>query len=207
MWFARQNSPLSNPYSGIAIYADLSQHTMLARKKLVTLTKLLRNNQLTYSWGFPTKLLVIKDGRTYAIRSLDEGLQLTRKWGLLPSEEDDILITKTPGRMSLEWKSSNDTWLCSPTSYFNVIFEVCWPGTRVIRNFYPQLLLCDLTRTLRTISSPFYVIFFTWLTFFILSSLFYHRQLSTVNLMTTSWSLLPLRCYFKRADTLYSRAL
>lgn len=67
MQFERQHSLLPTPYSGIAIYADLSQHTMMARKKLVPLTKLLRNNHLAYSWGFPTKLLVVKDGRTYLI--------------------------------------------------------------------------------------------------------------------------------------------
>lgn len=64
MHFSRQRTPLPNPYSGLAIYADLSQHTMLACKKIVPLTKLLQNNHLTYSWGFPTKLLVVKDSRT-----------------------------------------------------------------------------------------------------------------------------------------------
>lgn len=66
------------PYAGITIYADLSQHTMMAWKKLVPLTKLLHNNQLPYSWGFPTKLLITKNGSTYAVKSLKEGLQLTK---------------------------------------------------------------------------------------------------------------------------------
>lgn len=76
---------------------------MLARKKLVPLTKLLRNNHLTYSWGFPTKLLVTKDG------TLEEGLQLTKKWGLLPNEEETSFPTKTPGHISPEWRQIDAT--------------------------------------------------------------------------------------------------
>lgn len=74
MQFAQKNSPLPGPYSDITLYADLSRHTLLAQKKLVSLTKLLCNHDISYRWGFPAKLLVFKNHRTIAIHTAEEGL-------------------------------------------------------------------------------------------------------------------------------------
>lgn len=96
MQFARRNSPLPDPYTHIQLYTDLSQHTILARKKLHTIAKLLRNHQITYKWGFP------------AILSVEEGLKLAKRWGLLPESDNSPSPGRSPQRMDPEWQSTPD---------------------------------------------------------------------------------------------------
>lgn len=86
MRFARQHPSLPDPYAGIALYADLSQATLSARHNLVPITKILRNNKILYKWGFPAKLLVDMNNESHAITSLEKGLDLLRKWRLLPAD-------------------------------------------------------------------------------------------------------------------------
>lgn len=106
MRFSRKNHPLPAPYSDISVYADLSQHTMLARKKLSSITKLLQNHKIPYSWGFPTKLLIVKDNRTLVIKSLEEGLALAKRWDLLPEGAQVLPTKQAPARMSPEWSTA-----------------------------------------------------------------------------------------------------
>lgn len=58
MRFARQHPTLPDPFAGIALYADLSQATLMARHNLVPITKILRNHKILYKWGFSAKLLL-----------------------------------------------------------------------------------------------------------------------------------------------------
>ena len=103
MRMARRTSPLPDPYQGITVYADLSQYTMAARKKLISLTKLFRNNKVVYSWGYPTKLLIVREGRTYAIRTEEEGFRLAKTWGLLPDPEASLQVSNSPSHLDPEW--------------------------------------------------------------------------------------------------------
>lgn len=93
--FFRQNNTLPDPYARIAIYADLSQAIMKARNNLIPITKMLRNHKILYRWGFPVKLMLEKGNEWYTISSLEKGLELLRKWGLLP--RDAYLETSRSG--------------------------------------------------------------------------------------------------------------
>lgn len=106
MQFARRNSPLPDPYTGIILYADLSQATILARKNLNSITKILRNHSMIYKWGFPTKILVDHKGTSYSINNLEQGLKILRSWGILP-KEDNIPDKSTPGKVSQDWQKSH----------------------------------------------------------------------------------------------------
>ena len=106
MRFSRKNQPLPAPYSNISVYSDLSQHTMMARKNLSSITKLLQNSKITYSWGFPTKLLITRDNRTFAIRNVEEGIDLAKKWNLLPEDAQDPRPTSSPARLPPEWSNT-----------------------------------------------------------------------------------------------------
>lgn len=46
MQLTLQVAPLSDPYSGINLFADLLQHTILALKQLISITKLLLSNKM-----------------------------------------------------------------------------------------------------------------------------------------------------------------
>lgn len=108
MQYARRHSPLPDPYAGIILYSDLSQETILARKNLNSIMKILRNHSVIYKWGFPTKLLVDYKGTSYSINSLDQGLKILRSWGLIPNIENNRMDTNTPGPISQDWNKKSE---------------------------------------------------------------------------------------------------
>lgn len=67
MRYARQHPALSDPFAGIALYADLSQATLSVRHNLFPITKILRNHKILYKWGFPAKLLLEMHNESHAI--------------------------------------------------------------------------------------------------------------------------------------------
>lgn len=106
MQYARRNSPLPDPLTGIVLYADLSQATILARKNLNSITKILRNHSMIYRSGFPTKILVEHKGTSYSINNLEQGLKILRSWGILPKDEVIISDKSTPGKMPQDWQKN-----------------------------------------------------------------------------------------------------
>ncbi|OCT57198.1 hypothetical protein XELAEV_18003841mg [Xenopus laevis] len=87
--------------SVINLYQDLSASTVMQRRLLKPLTTVLREQSISYKWGFPFALLAHKGGKTYAlhyptdvplfwqqldIRSLD--LQEWHNYGLGTIEEE-----------------------------------------------------------------------------------------------------------------------
>ncbi|XP_073453695.1 uncharacterized protein [Aquarana catesbeiana] len=61
----------------------LRLHFYHTKEKLInlgTITKALRNHKLSYKWGFPTKLIVTKDGKQHIMDSVDKGMELLSKW-------------------------------------------------------------------------------------------------------------------------------
>lgn len=99
---AKNTSTFLTPYTGVQLYADLSKITLLNRKKLVSITKVLCNNNIVYQWGFPTKLTIKRQGRPYTIRSLYAGLDLLKEWGILPAD-DHPSTPHQPHHMEMEW--------------------------------------------------------------------------------------------------------
>lgn len=57
MYAAKHTARLPDPFTTVALYADLSKATMENRRQLATITKALQNHKTPYKWGFPTKLL------------------------------------------------------------------------------------------------------------------------------------------------------
>lgn len=107
MQFARHHAPLPDPYAGITMYSDLSQATILARKNLNSITKMLRNHKIIYKWGFPTKLIVEKNNVSHTIHTLEEGLKILGKWGLLINEETNSSIKATIEKLTPPWNTSH----------------------------------------------------------------------------------------------------
>ena len=107
MHFARHHAPLPDPYAGIILYSDLSQATILARKNLNPITKILRNHKLIYRWGFPTKLSVEKDNMSHTIHTLEDGLKILKKWNLLPNDESTPIDGTTKEKLTAPWNVSH----------------------------------------------------------------------------------------------------
>ncbi|CAH2255123.1 Hypothetical predicted protein, partial [Pelobates cultripes] len=64
----------------ISIFADISAMTLRRRKLFVQITSDLRDRRLLYRWGYPTKLLILKNGTVTAINSLEDGLRILQSW-------------------------------------------------------------------------------------------------------------------------------
>ena len=100
----RNKDQVPSQYQHLQFYADLSQYTLAKRRGLVTITKALRNHQIPYKWGFPTKLTVTKDGKNHVMTSLDNGLALLREWQILPETESTDSNRGHPRAVSQDWK-------------------------------------------------------------------------------------------------------
>lgn len=107
MQYAQRNSLLPDPYTVIVLYTDLSQATILARKNLNSITKILQNHSMIYRWGFPKKRLAEHKGTSYSIKNLEQGLKILRSWGILPKDEVNISDKSTPGKMPQDWHKNH----------------------------------------------------------------------------------------------------
>ncbi|CAH2324965.1 Hypothetical predicted protein [Pelobates cultripes] len=69
-------------YSTIRIMADISAATLRRRREFLHTTTELRTHGIRYRWGFPTKIILTKNGKTVQISTPDEGKKLLASWGL-----------------------------------------------------------------------------------------------------------------------------
>ena len=104
MSITRKGEHGGTEYAHLQFYADSSQFTLQLRRNLNTVTKALRNHDIVYKWGFPTKLMVTKDGVSHVITSPSKGFKLLQKWKILPEEDPNSTSLTTPGRVSPDWK-------------------------------------------------------------------------------------------------------
>lgn len=100
-------SNLPSPYTNLQFYADLSQFTLQKRRNLNTLTKALRNHNLSYKWGFPTKLIVTKEGVEYVMESMAKGLALLNSWGIIPEAQPQNQRQSGRSSPNPEWRTVN----------------------------------------------------------------------------------------------------
>lgn len=81
MQTARRLQQLPEPYHGLKLFADLSQFTIRARQRLTPITTALRQHNVLYRWGFPTKLIVTRNGVTHIINTLEDGSKALQAMG------------------------------------------------------------------------------------------------------------------------------
>uniref|UniRef100_A0A8C5M2A8 Uncharacterized protein n=1 Tax=Leptobrachium leishanense TaxID=445787 RepID=A0A8C5M2A8_9ANUR len=79
----RTATTLPPPYADLLFFPDLSATTMSKRKEFLPVTKILRNHQIQYRWGFPLKLLVTRDGELTVLRNVGDGLAALQTWNLM----------------------------------------------------------------------------------------------------------------------------
>lgn len=93
---SRRLGQLPAPYSKLQLFPDISQFTRQQRRQLQTITKPLHNHKIPFQWGFPTKLVVTKNGARHNIHTVEEGIKLLRTWGIIP-EVDQPTQPSHPG--------------------------------------------------------------------------------------------------------------
>ncbi|CAH2329760.1 Hypothetical predicted protein, partial [Pelobates cultripes] len=91
-------------YTKIQIFPDISAATLRKRKEFLHITTALRNNGIRYRWGYPTKLLVVKDGVLKPIFTPEDGAAKLKAWGINPQLEPAQAPPRH--RLRLEWQAA-----------------------------------------------------------------------------------------------------
>uniref|UniRef100_A0A8C5Q0C9 Uncharacterized protein n=1 Tax=Leptobrachium leishanense TaxID=445787 RepID=A0A8C5Q0C9_9ANUR len=98
----RDPGALQPEYDHISVYPDLSKATLQQRRDFKHITAILRNNNTGYRWGFPTKLLISRNGTIHVAVSVEEGDKLLRDWGFGDHPPQPRSQT-APRRLDPEW--------------------------------------------------------------------------------------------------------
>lgn len=103
MQAARRSPHLLEPFHKVTLYADLSQHTIQARRKLSSITSIQRQHKVLYKWGFPTKIIITKDGTTYVIPSVEKGPAILKQLGLDTTALSPPPQQLQPAKLAKDW--------------------------------------------------------------------------------------------------------
>ncbi|OCT71861.1 hypothetical protein XELAEV_18034838mg [Xenopus laevis] len=88
------------------IYADIAPATLLKRKSLAPVTRILQSHRLRYRWLFPFGLAFTLNNQAYRITNHQEGLKLLRKLRLMDALVPSSPVASqqlSPGRVSPVW--------------------------------------------------------------------------------------------------------
>ncbi|CAH2293131.1 Hypothetical predicted protein [Pelobates cultripes] len=98
----RKSTAMPSGYEKISLFADLSPMTMARRRDFINVPKCLRNHKIPYRWGFPTKLLIWRNGTLTKLDDPDQGMHKLKAWGLFPDRAPPN-HPASPGQVVQEW--------------------------------------------------------------------------------------------------------
>lgn len=108
MQTARKLPQLPDPYHRVKLFADLSQFTIRARQRLAPITATLRQHNVLYRWGYPTKLIITRNGVTHTINTLDDGSKVLQTLGIAFSLALQPMIRPTGIKVGRDWTLTKD---------------------------------------------------------------------------------------------------
>lgn len=101
---ASRNMDLFPPqYKDLQFFADLSQYTLQKCRNLNTISKALRSYKITYKWGFPTKLIITKEGKDHVVDFLAKGLNLHKMWHIVPEGSPQTSNPRSLEHIEEDW--------------------------------------------------------------------------------------------------------
>lgn len=103
----RDPTSLPECYSTLQFFPDVSQHTILFRKKLNPITRALRQHHIAYRWGYPAKLIFSYQDETFTIFNPEQGISLLSRWKIAPMHDSSHTPHEKPGRIEPEWEVVN----------------------------------------------------------------------------------------------------
>lgn len=101
---ARQLHNLPGEFPQVQILPDLSRHTLQKRRNLATITKALRNHHILHKWKHPAHLSITHNGSTVTISTLEEGISLLRRWGIILDQSPHPSPQQDPQHLSTDWQ-------------------------------------------------------------------------------------------------------
>lgn len=108
MQTARKMEQLPEPFHKVKLFTDLSQHTIRARQRLAPITSVLRQHRILYRWGFPTKLIISRNGSNLIINSLEDGPPVFKALGIDIPPLAATSTRQVGKKLSKEWASARD---------------------------------------------------------------------------------------------------
>lgn len=103
---SRNSQVISEKYPHLQFFSDVSQFTISFRRRFATVTKVLRDRNIPYRWGYPSKLIVHKDKTDFSITTLEQALVLLKKWKLVHDADLPCLSNEAPSRIEQDWHPS-----------------------------------------------------------------------------------------------------
>ncbi|KAG9468069.1 hypothetical protein GDO78_013818 [Eleutherodactylus coqui] len=91
----RKLKTLPSPYSEIRVYIDLSQATMEAKRSFAEVTSALRDANIPYRWGFPTKIIPTRANLTHVFHNPNSAAETLSAWGIKVSNRDKTISGTT----------------------------------------------------------------------------------------------------------------
>lgn len=82
---ARTSTSLADPYFSISLYTDISAATAQKQTEFAPVTTVLQDHNITYKYGFPTKLMVTFQSQATTIFTPKEGIKRLLNWSLISS--------------------------------------------------------------------------------------------------------------------------
>ncbi|CAH2219898.1 Hypothetical predicted protein [Pelobates cultripes] len=105
MQASRLNAPLPEGYTDIKLFKDLSAATMFKRRSFAPITMALRNANILYKWGFPTKLIIKRNGIDRAILTPEEGRKILGEWNVpVPTTDPQSSDMPPPRKVARDWQ-------------------------------------------------------------------------------------------------------
>lgn len=71
----------------------------------ITSQKHSETRKLSYKWGFPTKLIVTKDGVEHVMDTVNKGMALLTAWGIVPEYQSQTWQSGNHIRADPEWRT------------------------------------------------------------------------------------------------------
>lgn len=105
MRISRDTPQLPEPYHQLKFFADLSQFTIQARRILQSVTTALRQHQIPYRWGFPTRILIVCNGSTHVITSVTDSIPILKTLGV-PFSPPPPPQSRQASKMTKDWMST-----------------------------------------------------------------------------------------------------
>ncbi|CAH2222767.1 Hypothetical predicted protein [Pelobates cultripes] len=85
------------------LFADLSAATVARRREFAGITKVLRDHKVIHRWGYPTKLLIWREGKMQAIMEPCKGNETLMTLGLMKPEDHIQQVPASPKKIQKEW--------------------------------------------------------------------------------------------------------
>ncbi|CAH2326271.1 Hypothetical predicted protein [Pelobates cultripes] len=85
----RNKKDIPERFRGISLFSDLSAETMRRRRTYKDITESLRSNNISYRWGYPVKLIILKEEGNITLTSPAEGEELLQRWKIHLLHEQD----------------------------------------------------------------------------------------------------------------------